>query len=1363
MDNSLLHGLAKKEPARISISEVEEGSNAWQRWRPLSLRRSSFFATIYLEYRHGAVYFGNNGDSLPELQSALVQYLPVVLAVTYGLWISVIDLDMRRLEPWYRLSNNDDRGRVSPLLCGYDTDFFLSVAKQAFRNRHWECFICITISVLATLILPALSSSMLAVTATTIKDPVSVTTTQNLISTIAQAEVLSANFLRHAYSVAWLGQGLPAFTTHEYALAPLNPADIASDGRNATLIAPTTRYWMDFGCSEPVSYTYDTTPLYGDAPANTVYIDDGQGCRVDALTDDMDLERGNYNNTWIATTQSFSTLTETWNGTCGERPGLSMSIFRRKGDPTIHNPPVFGPGGNATALFCEPHYYQEPVMATIGVDKHIAISYTSVGSPTELTANIFNSSHFESTCSLGASTTGVQEEIADQGNLWDDSRLLDLSITSTYSPMFAFGVGLNSLPAESYLQPGQLRSTYTKAYQLAFAVALGSIFEPANQQNVSAVLSSEVEAVHLIPEFAIASQVLLVAIAGLCLLLEWRNRRRALLLTKDPESLAEVMCLAQDPGLQSFFYGYHAYNAKYLHDSLGPSAIRLETHGSMQPLLKVAETPDAVPTTEPTTVEPIISEPKHPFEVSQAALSCAIALTILSVVSLYVLEAMASKSDGLHLPSNNRFVTQIILNLLPTGLATAQGAYMALVCRLYSFLSPFLDLRRGNALSSSTLSVRYTSLLPQFLGWRAVVSGHHLLVGLSMATLLSTILPVSSAALFEQRSISSATSAAVQVDYLPKYTQHESELSLAVAGGPLSTGGGKNAYLVNIVNLTGGTPLPPWTSAEYGYIPVALQQTHGQADLQSYDVETVGYAADLQCVDAFSLDPQANVSLTFRINGTLAQLRLDVSYTETDGAARHCSMWRPDQQAVGFGDVGGSLSSDAQAFEISIQSWEIGTLNACSGIVVKGWVRAKLLGDSQKATTSETGLDYNATLITCRPRLKTQRQSIRISPKGDILSSTSLEPPNYQLPVSVNLSAPLKKTLNLFSDEYGAIDPLQWRNNTLAMDWFNYGLKTYMGNGSFLDPSQPVPPAADVVPAMSALFSRLFAVQMYLYRDFLEPASETSHHTIPATAYHNTRRIFISKPAVVVTQTILTFDVIVLIIVLIIFLIHLPKPFLPRMPFTIASQIAYFAGSRAAVEVAAHRGNMKGLDEGGARYGFGTYIGKDGAGRVGIEKEEFIIRDCEMKWATWREQLVGFTAEIMAEKSMAGCVRTWPGKLLRLEGACLAAASIWAYRKAGGSWWFFASGIFVPGLSMVGYFSDPVTGAAIYNLGHTESIPILLLCAGLGQRIPRLISIALIWLAHINLDRMIGAGLKYGTGFSDTHVGFWDGFRRRKV
>jgi hypothetical protein len=32
------------------------------------------------------------------------------------------------------------------------------------------------------------------------------------------------------------------------------------------------------------------------------------------------------------------------------------------------------------------------------------------------------------------------------------------------------------------------------------------------------------------------------------------------------------------------------------------------------------------------------------------------------------------------------------------------------------------------------------------------------------------------------------------------------------------------------------------------------------------------------------------------------------------------------------------------------------------------------------------------------------------------------------------------------------------------------------------------------------------------------------------------------------------------------------------------------------------------------------------------------------------------------------------------------------------------------------------------------------------------LQIALIWLAHIGVDRMLGYGLKYPTGFKDTHL-----------
>ena len=46
-----------------------------------------------------------------------------------------------------------------------------------------------------------------------------------------------------------------------------------------------------------------------------------------------------------------------------------------------------------------------------------------------------------------------------------------------------------------------------------------------------------------------------------------------------------------------------------------------------------------------------------------------------------------------------------------------------------------------------------------------------------------------------------------------------------------------------------------------------------------------------------------------------------------------------------------------------------------------------------------------------------------------------------------------------------------------------------------------------------------------------------------------------------------------------------------------------------------------------------------------------------------------------------------------------------------------------------------------------------LMVLGFGTASPLLLSIAMIWLAHIGIDRALGYGLKYPAGFSFTHLG----------
>ena len=109
--------------------------------------------------------------------------------------------------------------------------------------------------------------------------------------------------------------------------------------------------------------------------------------------------------------------------------------------------------------------------------------------------------------------------------------------------------------------------------------------------------------------------------------------------------------------------------------------------------------------------------------------------------------------------------------------------------------------------------------------------------------------------------------------------------------------------------------------------------------------------------------------------------------------------------------------------------------------------------------------------------------------------------------------------------------------------------------------------------------------------------------------------------------------------------------------------------------------------------------------------------------------------------------------LLRFEGACYAVAALLLYWQQGFSWWFFAALILVPDVSMVGYLAGPRAGAICYNIAHATLLPWALLLTAYFSGNTLMLSIALIWFAHIGIDRALGYGLKYATGFKDTHLG----------
>jgi hypothetical protein len=113
-----------------------------------------------------------------------------------------------------------------------------------------------------------------------------------------------------------------------------------------------------------------------------------------------------------------------------------------------------------------------------------------------------------------------------------------------------------------------------------------------------------------------------------------------------------------------------------------------------------------------------------------------------------------------------------------------------------------------------------------------------------------------------------------------------------------------------------------------------------------------------------------------------------------------------------------------------------------------------------------------------------------------------------------------------------------------------------------------------------------------------------------------------------------------------------------------------------------------------------------------------------------------------------------PDLLLRLEALLVLLIALICYSGLHGSWLLFLFLFLAPDVSLLGYLAEGNGrfAATFYNALHCYAVPLGV--ALIAWRLHSVVTegIAVIWVAHIALDRFIGFGLKYAQAANPTHM-----------
>jgi len=125
------------------------GREVYKPWKPWTLNPGTLISTAIFSVglagvlgilqwenaRHGALFFASTTDGFSFTENFLYRYFPTIIIVLYGMALSWIGLDIKRLEPWFQLARKGGVKAEKSVLLQYPVDFLPFVPFKAAKLR----------------------------------------------------------------------------------------------------------------------------------------------------------------------------------------------------------------------------------------------------------------------------------------------------------------------------------------------------------------------------------------------------------------------------------------------------------------------------------------------------------------------------------------------------------------------------------------------------------------------------------------------------------------------------------------------------------------------------------------------------------------------------------------------------------------------------------------------------------------------------------------------------------------------------------------------------------------------------------------------------------------------------------------------------------------------------------------------------------------------------------------------------------------------------------------------------------------------------------------------------------------------------